>query len=201
MKGINDIGQTVQQHIQKVIQMHLFARNFACQLEQKIVEKHSIGAFGKVPRYRKIYYGEDDKGECVTLEEFIDGKFTKYLNNTGDCCVDETDVMGQKAQCLTHFSNEKSEKKLMLLDIQEVGMNYSTQKLLLMNCLMVVLRYFIVLVTCHRWQLTSLSQATNVMSSVTLLGSKVVTLIKYVSTTKLGTGIHLFRKTEREKYM
>ena len=32
------------------------------------------------------------------------------------------------------------------------------------------------------------------MSSVTLLGSKVLTLIKYVSTTKLGTGIHLFRK-------
>ena len=23
---------------------------------------------------------------------------------TGDCCVDETDVMGQKAKCLTHFS-------------------------------------------------------------------------------------------------
>lgn len=41
-------------------------RNFGCQLEQKIVEKHAIGAFGKVPRYRKIYYGEDDKGECVT---------------------------------------------------------------------------------------------------------------------------------------
>ena len=39
MKGINDIGQTVQQHTQKVVQMHLFARNFACQLEQKIVEK------------------------------------------------------------------------------------------------------------------------------------------------------------------
>ena len=121
LKGINDIGQTVQQHTQKVVQMHLLARNFACQLEQKIVEKHAIDAFGKVPRYRKIYYGEDDKGECVTVEEFIDGKFTKYLNNTGDCCVDETDVMGQKAQCLSHFSYEKSDKKLMLLDIQGSG--------------------------------------------------------------------------------
>ena len=47
---------------------------------------------------------------AVTVEESIDGKFTKYLNNTGDCCVDETDVMGQKAQCLTHFSYEKSDK-------------------------------------------------------------------------------------------
>ena len=75
------------------------------------MKKHAIDAFEKVPRNRKIYYGEDDKGECVTVEEFIDGKFTKYLNNTGDCCVEETDVMGQKAQCLTHFSYEKSEKK------------------------------------------------------------------------------------------
>ena len=32
------------------------------------------------------------------------------------------------------------------------------------------------------------------MSSVTLLGSRVLTLIKYVSTTKLGTGIHLLEK-------
>ena len=83
VKGINDIGQTVQEHTQKVVQMHLLARNFACQLEQKIVEKHAVDAFGKVSRYRKIYYGEDDKGEYVTVEEFIDGKFTKYLNNTG----------------------------------------------------------------------------------------------------------------------
>ena len=77
--------------------MHLLERNFASQLEQKIVEKHAIDAFGKVPRYRKIYYGEYDKGESVTVEEFIAGKYTEYLNNTGDCCVDETDVMSQKA--------------------------------------------------------------------------------------------------------
>ena len=80
-------------------------------MEQKIVEKHAINAFGKVPRYRKIYYGEYNKGECVTVEEFKDGKYSKYFNNTGDPCVDETDVIVQKAQCLTHFSYEKSDKK------------------------------------------------------------------------------------------
>lgn len=57
----------------------------------------------------------------MTVEEFIDGKFTKYLNNTVDCCVDKTDVIGQKAQCLTYFSYEKSGKKLMLLDIKGSG--------------------------------------------------------------------------------
>ena len=65
-------------------------------------------------------------------------------------------------------------------------MNYLTLKLLLRNFLMVALRYFTVLVTSPRWQLTNLSQATNVMSSVTLLSSKVFTLIRYVSTTKIG---------------
>ena len=44
VKRINSIGQTVQQHTQKVVQMHLLS-----QLEQKIVEK---------------------QGECVTVEEF-----------------------------------------------------------------------------------------------------------------------------------
>ena len=47
----------------------------------------------------------------MTVEEFKDGKYSKYLNNTGDRCVDETDVIGQKAQFLTHFSYEKSDKK------------------------------------------------------------------------------------------
>ena len=28
---------------------------------------------------------------------------------TDDCCVDETDVVGQKAKCLTHFSQQKSD--------------------------------------------------------------------------------------------
>ena len=97
--------------------MHLLGRNISSQLEQKIVKNHAIDAFGKVSRYRKIHYGEDDKGECVTVEEFI---YRWKVYNIGDCCVDKTDVMDQKAQCLTHFSYGK-DKKLMLLDIQGSG--------------------------------------------------------------------------------
>ena len=84
----------------------------------------------------------------MTVEEFINGKFTKYFNNTGDCCVDETDVMGQKAQCLTHFSYEKSEKKLRLLDIQGSGYELFDPEIASHELLVVVPRYFIVLVTC-----------------------------------------------------
>ena len=36
-------------------------------------------------------------GECFTLE-FIEGKFQKYMNNTGGVCVSGDDVMGQKAE-------------------------------------------------------------------------------------------------------
>lgn len=56
------------------------------------------------------------------MEEFLDGKFTKYIKNTGDCCLDDkADVIARNAQCLTHFSYEKSDKKVMLVDIQESG--------------------------------------------------------------------------------
>ena len=58
------------------------------------------------------------KGECVTIEEFIDGKFRKYLNNTGLLCGDKADPLCQKAECLAHFSHEQSKGKILLVDIQ-----------------------------------------------------------------------------------
>ena len=57
-------------------------------------------------------------GEYVTIEEFIDGDFTKYLNNTGLVCGNRSTDECKKAECLTHYSYEKSSEKLMLLDIQ-----------------------------------------------------------------------------------
>ena len=68
-----------------------------------------------------MYYGKTKDGECVTIEEFIDGKFTKYLNNTGLLCVDKANPFSQKAECLAHFSHEKSQGKLLLVDIQGSG--------------------------------------------------------------------------------
>ena len=57
----------------------------------------------------------------MTVEEFIEGEFTKYFNNNGYLCVGPSDVIGQKAQCLSHFSYEKSDRKRMLLDIPGNG--------------------------------------------------------------------------------
>ncbi|KXJ04921.1 Eukaryotic elongation factor 2 kinase, partial [Exaiptasia diaphana] len=123
-ENIASTNQTTEQHTRKTVQMHYLARNFASQLEQKVMEQHADSDFGKVPRYRKIFYGEDDNKECVTVEEFISGKFIKYMNNNGDICVDKTDLIGLKAECLSHFSYEKSNHKLMLVDVQGSGYNF-----------------------------------------------------------------------------
>ena len=61
--------------------------------------------------------------EYITVEEFINGEFVKYLNNTGELCTEANDEHGQKAECLAHFSFVKPEKKLMLVDIQGSGAN------------------------------------------------------------------------------
>ena len=58
------------------------------------------------------------------MEEFISGKFNKYTNNNGDLFAEESDIIGQKAECLSHFSYEKSEKKLLLVDVQGSGYDF-----------------------------------------------------------------------------
>ena len=121
LKCISDTGQTVDQHNRKVVQMHLLARNFASQLEAEIKENEESEIFGTAFKYRKIFHGETEDKEYVTVEEFIPGQFKKYINNTGQTCVDRTHIMAQKAECLTHFTYERSKKKLMLVDIQGTG--------------------------------------------------------------------------------
>ena len=42
---------------------------------------------------------------------------------TGEVCGDKNDEFCRKAECLSHFSFEKSDKKLMIVDIQGSGAN------------------------------------------------------------------------------
>ncbi|CAH3166448.1 unnamed protein product, partial [Porites evermanni] len=99
--------------------MHMLAKNFADQLAQKI-KKDDLLEFGQALQYGKFYFGRDlDKGDHVTVEEYIEGKFVTYINNTGKVCDKST--LSEKAQCLVHFSYEKSNNKLMVLDIQGTG--------------------------------------------------------------------------------
>ena len=121
-KTVSDIemlGQTVEQHTKKIVQMHSLARNFTARLHQQITAD-LVGKFGPVFKYNKIYFGMC-KGECVTLEEFIPGTFDKHINNTGEVCGDEESEICKKAQCLVHYTYERSENQLMVIDIQGCG--------------------------------------------------------------------------------
>ena len=55
------------------------------------------------------------------MEEFIEGTFEKYINNTGDVCGDFDSDVCNKTECLVHYTFERSDEKLMLLDIQGCG--------------------------------------------------------------------------------
>ena len=115
-----DLGQTVKEHTKEVIQMHSLARNFCQQLAKRVTDVCSV-EFGKVPSYRDIFLGKIGD-EVVSIEQYVSGDFVKYINNTGD--IDRSlGEVGKKMECLTHYTYEKSEKQLMLLDIQ--GSHYN----------------------------------------------------------------------------
>lgn len=114
---ILNLGLTLEEHTKKTVQMHLLARNFAKQLKNNVKDEKE---FGEALRYHNIFLGETSDGDFVTVEEFIDGEFKKYLNNNGKVpkAIEDDDVNALKAQCLAHFSYAQSEGKLLLLDIQ-----------------------------------------------------------------------------------
>ena len=100
--------------------MHALAKNFAGQLTKKVEERKVSTEFGETLRFKDIYFAKLDN-ECLTLEKFIEGKFEKYMNNTGELCVSHDNVIGQKAECFSHFSYEKSNSQLMVADLQGSG--------------------------------------------------------------------------------
>lgn len=121
VKDIEETNQTLEEHTKKVVQMHYLARNFTAKMNQELIENGQMSEFGKTLSYKKIFMGkiccEDD---FVTVEEFIEGKFEKYVNNDGNICGKKGEVT-EKAECLVHFSYEKSNKEVMLLDVQGCG--------------------------------------------------------------------------------
>ena len=120
---IEATNQTVEQHTRKVVQMHMLARNFEAKLHEELEKKDVHDLYGEALKYNMVYFGRmADSGEFVTVEEFIEGKFQKYMNNTGEMCKTvSASVPAQKAESLAHFSYEKSEHKLLVVDMQGSG--------------------------------------------------------------------------------
>ncbi|XP_077869811.1 transient receptor potential cation channel subfamily M member 6-like [Saccoglossus kowalevskii] len=122
LKSIQDTHQTVEQHTKKVVQMHALATNFANQLEYDLKKKEALLLYGATLAYSQIFLGKMETDEYVTVEEYIDGDFVKYTNNDGTISQIKSEIC-QKSESLAHFSYEKSDKKLMVVDIQGSGYN------------------------------------------------------------------------------
>lgn len=43
------------------------------------------------------------------------------MNNTGEVCISHENVIGQKAECLSHFSYDISNSQLLVVDLQGSG--------------------------------------------------------------------------------
>ena len=117
--SIIELFGSTQLHTRKSVQMNALARNFAKAVEQEKPEE-----FGDTFAYSKVYFAKYND-EYVTLEQYIDGLFCKFVNNNGDILpstVSEPEV-GLKAECYCHYTYVKSGEQLMVLDIQ--GVNYT----------------------------------------------------------------------------
>ena len=121
---ISQVSDTLEGHARKSIQMHTLAKNFA---EQITVEVKKVGReeeFGQPFRFVEAFLGViHSTNEVVTIEEFTEGQFVKYVNNNGSIVNAPQSELQKKAECLVHFSYNKSQEKLMVVDIQGSGYN------------------------------------------------------------------------------
>ena len=90
---------------------------------QEAAEKANISFhFGKIFHCNSVYYGKIGSIESVTIEEFIPETFVKYINNDGRQCVTLLrNECHDKADAFAHYTYKKSQRNLVVLDIQGVG--------------------------------------------------------------------------------
>lgn len=111
----DDLGMSLEDHTRKQVQMNAVARHLTKKFGKNVPPE-----FGRTFEYIKVFFAVF-KEQPVTVEEYVEGEFQKYVNNNGMCITSPAegfDEIYAKAQCLVHFSYHISERKLMLLDIQ-----------------------------------------------------------------------------------
>ena len=111
----DSLDMSPEDHTRKQVQMHMVAKAIALKLAKK-----APSSYGKVFEYHSIYFSKIEETP-VTIEKYVPGNFTKYINNTGECGrphnSDDNEIY-QKAESLSHFSYHESVNELMLLDLQ-----------------------------------------------------------------------------------
>lgn len=69
-------------------------------------------------------YKEDQVQSIIAnfgSEQYLDGDFRKYINNTGEIIVSDGSDLALKSEMFSHYTYIKSGKRLMVLDIQGAG--------------------------------------------------------------------------------
>ncbi|CAB3982790.1 Transient receptor potential cation channel subfamily M member 6 [Paramuricea clavata] len=99
-------------HTRKVVQIPTLARHFMKCLSNEIPPD-----FGALFLYNKLYYGKLDE-QCITIEQYLDGDFRKYINNTGEIIVSDGSDL---SEMFSHYTYIKLGKRLMVLYIQGAG--------------------------------------------------------------------------------
>ena len=78
---------------------------------QEAAKKASISFhFGETFQYNSVYYEQIGSVESVTTEEFILGKFVKYIgNDESQCMILLRSECHDKADAFVHYIYEKSQ--------------------------------------------------------------------------------------------
>ena len=101
---LSDFQLTLETHTRKQFQMDAMARYIAKALQKKAPAK-----FGQCFTYDTVYFSTLDS-RPVTVEKYIGGKITKYINNDGTVSSslialgDLQQEQVEKAETLAHFS-------------------------------------------------------------------------------------------------
>ena len=119
LNELGELNETTETFARRAVQAHMLAKNFADQFRASLVS-HVKTSFGSAFSYGKATFGKIlETGEVIMVEDFIPGKFSKYINNDGKIIHDAAKrTLTAKAECLAHFTYTKSEKELLLVDIQ-----------------------------------------------------------------------------------
>ena len=66
--NIEAVKQTVEQHMKKLVQMHMLAKNIAVKLYNKQAKEDALVLYGETLKYKKVFTGKMEGGEFVTIE-------------------------------------------------------------------------------------------------------------------------------------
>ena len=109
---IEKLFKSIEEHTRKAVQMNALVRNFSLTLSSEAPVE-----YGQVLSYTKVYFGKL-YGEFVTLEDYLEGEFQKYVNNTGE--IFGKSELTLKGESFCHYTYERSGQQLIVLDIQGV---------------------------------------------------------------------------------